>query len=747
MTLELYVSINGQDYERLDLMDSESINIKYIYKDTQDLSKIYSPYSQSFALQGSLNNQRILGFLGETKVVKTKTNNNFDCKIYNNGLLSKKGLLKITEARYENGIVKSFTGNLTTSLQSLKDRMGEDTLVNLPIKNTQYQDTYTTINWSSASVNFYLNNGVTKSIYGGGNGVNFIVPFISNNRIWQLADINDLTKLDNIAFNPNTNKKGSNFVKVSELSPAIQFRTIIDLIKIKYDLDIILPLEEKDYYNDLYICCNKIENSFNSSTTLDIVNAFQSIAHSDINEYSIGADYFNNVIQITANYNIQGNPGVSSSRIRVYDLFITFNFFNFQNTRSDEDVNFSIFLERTDGFSIANASNSIKSKADKVEFFIPLPLSAFVGNKLNFKVKIQVDNPVVFDYHDIIMGFTWKRFDNWGSYRTSPVRRASFHNRSPNNNLSKIDLFQSLPEIKVVDFLSSFLKTFNISVFETSPDDGRLYWLTPEDIQSENKEYSRSEVDYTAYVTDGKVNKKIANDYNYYNFKHKTSKYFSNDLYLKRTGIEYGQITYPTVKPIKKLNEFKIETNFCIAESVKIKESNLSTIYGFTKDTPNKLSSGALRYKPNTEDLTLFFLNGNQNQNTKIGYLVNYTDGSSEVKNLAYLHLVSSVHKSGFSLGFGLIESATQESLYENFYKEQTERLLEPNTLQSTFTLELPQDELVLNYANTNQGESNIPSGFRLQNDIIIGETRYSIIDAVIDQTTGKTTLNLLNYV
>jgi len=98
-------------------------------------------------------------------------------------------------------------------------------------------------------------------------------------------------------------------------------------------------------------------------------------------------------------------------------------------------------------------------------------------------------------------------------------------------------------------------------------------------------------------------------------------------------------------------------------------------------------------------------------------------------------------------LGFGLIGANTTKSLYESYYREQTERLLEPNTLQSTFTLELPPNELVLNYANTNQGESNIPSGFRLQNDIVIGETRHSIIDATIDQTTGKTTLNLLNYV
>jgi hypothetical protein len=41
-----------------------------------------------------------------------------------------------------------------------------------------------------------------------------------------------------------------------------------------------------------------------------------------------------------------------------------------------------------------------------------------------------------------------------------------------NNNSSdvastNIDLFKSLPDIKCVDFLSSFFKAFNISVFDT----------------------------------------------------------------------------------------------------------------------------------------------------------------------------------------------------------------------------------------------------------------------------------------
>lgn len=81
-------------------------------------------------------------------------------------------------------------------------------------------------------------------------------------------------------------------------------------------------------------------------------------------------------------------------------------------------------------------------------------------------------------------------------------------------------------------------------------------------------------------------------------------------------------------------------------------------------------------------------------------------------------------------------------TLFLKYYSEQIIRLLDPNALNHDFSLILPSRELYLN-----ESTSHItPTGFRLQNDIIIGENRFSILDAQIDITTGKTKLTLLNY-
>jgi hypothetical protein len=740
MTVEVYVSLDGLDYERLDLMKSESILMKYIYKDTQDLSKIYSPYSQSFALEGSLNNQRILGFLGETKILKTKANNNFDCKIYNNGLLAKKGLLEITEARYEIGKIKSFTANFTTSLISLKDRMGEDKVSDLGVA---------LISWTSNDI--LRNNTVIP-------GIKYTVPFISNNRIWQVEDISDPTKLDNIAYNPNADKNGDNFIKINELAPALQFRNIIDLIKSKYELDIVLPLESEDFYNDLYVYCNKTDGSFVSEAYYKPITTPRNYAEYgqyifEITSASMDLGTFRLLGSLFPDnqYEIELKPA-KLYLLENQGCYIDVNFHNVQNTKSSEDITIDVSLEDDAGntYETKSVTSPSGSTISGFDFFIPV--EKFFLNSFFFNIKVKSNVPIVWNLAQVELFYKLNRRiqvqeTNGNTFLTNKFLQFTNDNNSSRMGMSKIDLFKSLPDLKIVDFLTSFFKTFNISVFESAPDDGRLYWLTPKDIEAENKEYSKSEVDYTDYVVEDKVNKKIASDYNYYNFKHKQGKYKGNADYLRRNKKEYGQLVYPTIKPAKDLKEFKVETNFTILENVEVSGlTNVKTSYGFTSEKPTLTSNNALRYKANTEDFTLMFYNGTVRPSKNIGYLLEETNGNKSVVRVNF-NTFSSVHKSGFSLGFGLIETATQESLYENYYKNQTDRLLEPNTLQHTFTLELPPNKLVLNYANTVQGQSQVPSGFRLQNDIIILETRYSIIDATIDQTTGKTTLNLLNYV
>lgn len=71
---------------------------------------------------------------------------------------------------------------------------------------------------------------------------------------------------------------------------------------------------------------------------------------------------------------------------------------------------------------------------------------------------------------------------------SAKYKQESFgNNNSSTMGSTRIDLYKSLPEMKCTDFLASFIKMFNISIFDASPSDDKLFWLTPNDLLVPNK--------------------------------------------------------------------------------------------------------------------------------------------------------------------------------------------------------------------------------------------------------------------
>lgn len=145
---------------------------------------------------------------------------------------------------------------------------------------------------------------------------------------------------------------------------------------------------------------------------------------------------------------------------------------------------------------------------------------------MNFYIQISSNAPMSWEYMSILQNQLYGG-DNTDRDGCRFGRTVIFDN-SNLINLSKLDLIKALPKVKIIDFLQSFFKMFNISVFDTSPNNNKLYWLTPSDIRTSGLEYSHLTVDYTPYVDVKNITKSVGSDYNYYNFKHLTSKYKSN---------------------------------------------------------------------------------------------------------------------------------------------------------------------------------------------------------------------------
>lgn len=743
MITEVFISIDGENYTKLDLHKDENISMKYTQKDLQDISKIFSPYSMSFTFPATPKNRAAFGFFGDTDVIKINTENKFACKIYTDGVLNLTGFILLSDLKYKNNVPTDFTGNFATSMTNLKDRIGDALIGDLATERLK-------INWTPNTV-YSLLQGANNTTIDGVN-VSYFVPLISSNRVLGFNSNIESGLKDNVAYDSAVTPTSNGTIKSYELRPCLSFSSIIELIKKKYNLSVICPLDERPEYKDLFIWCNSETMLSNEAKKMTLKQGFGGVSWYDSKnegdipdpkKYVGTTSLSDNSFKVIKQRNENEWDKFFSFKIALENVLIT------GNSSASSSINVTL-VRKSD--NIILASKQIDLVAGKFSDKIQINDSLFVNNEIEFYVYVQFNQPT--SWTNATYGIEFKYYDGkYGPFNSK--RYATYQYQSLVNNnavdilATNIDLFKTLPSIKVIDFLTSYFKMFNISVFDTSPNDENLYWLTPEDVQTSKKAYSKSVLDYTAYVNASDFKKSTASDYNYYNFKHADSKYKSNVDYLSQTGFEYGQAVNPLVKPANP-REFVVQTTFTLMVPVILNgTSDVVTYYGFDNSSPEILPDGEARYTPNYGELTIFYNYGNTPISSVLGVQNNNTAGTLLNSPLNNYMKVLPWNKNLNSLGFSNLkfqDVVYDKSLYSKYYSAQTTRLLNPNVLSQEYSLILPSNEIYLNDSNSFQGQGETPTGFRLQNDIIIAENLFTILDATIDITTGKTKITLLNF-
>jgi len=790
---EIYVApfSGSTDYIKLDLFNNESINLKYTLKDVTDLSKVFAPYSLSFSVQATPKNRSAFTFFGDTDVVKINKTGSYPCKIYTDGNLNLVGNLTLEECKYNDNAITSIQCSFSTEMKSLKDRIGDGLISELGsvlTGSTRLSYTPTVAKNSIESKQLFLkdldvaNSGTTSA---NDIVINYITPLASNNRVWSYEFLGDV--VDNIAYKTDdSDPTKERAILTTELKPAISYRSLVEMMFRKYDLKVNLPLRNDPLFNDMYVWVsgNKAEDKLTNSNVLKFGSTFNTsypqhrgsglpifpptpdvVLPADELEESFPRKYTaSNYTNIANGYDIikinigdkatgtlpSTDPlGRTSKSIR-----INVQLKNLQPQGTFGKI--SISLRQPNGAALpADCEEILNVTVDMVtgdnNLFIPVPDTLFDGYTADYSNYPTFEAYILFKSDlatwDVTNVFTQYRYlsPRVGANIWEIITQTSITNSNEKISASgTIDLVQSLPKMKVIDFFQSFLKTFNLSVFNPIVGTNELQILSPEDVNNLGKNYSKKEVDYTPFVNAKTYSKSAQDKFNKYNFKHATSKYKSNVDYLagNPSGLEYGQVTQNNNNP--KTSEYSVITNYTIIPPRNMINTNLITYYGFS----NELTDQENRYTPINNELVLFVNNGLDYLNVELGFLMTET---SIVPITSYMKLLPWIQNSKQGLGFSVLvddvsgdypNKQKTDSLYKRFYDKQTARLLDVNTLSHSFELFLPSSEIYVNPTRANEP----PTGFRLQNDVIIGETRFTILDATIDITTGKTKLTLLNY-
>ena len=718
MITEVFVSLNGLNYTILDLENDESIPMRYTFKDTQDISKIFSPYSLNFTFIATPNNLISLGFFGNTDVLKPLDYRKLNCKIYVNSFLNQNGFLKLEKITYKMGKPDVITASFTSNMSSLKDKIGEDTIDMLGDK---------VIGWLPVDVKNSLQAITSDNIQGV--PIKYFTPLASTKRIWQYNA--NGSGFDNIAFDEISSPTSNKVIKGSELRPAISFSTIIELIKKKYGLLISSPLENRTEYKDAFIWCmtkNSIASNIKSVFILlqnlsgiQVRNAIRLHLIPSPRKYTITSNTVNNSFKIVRN---NTDPDYDN----FVRLYITFENVLIMDAQASPSVTISLNRIGSADFFINETFELIGTN---VTCELQIPDTLLISNEIEFNIKTSFNTSAGWSKAKI--EFNYSYFKAVFVFGIINRRQADFFFDSllNNNNIlmggSTTNIIKSLPQVKVIDFLTSFFKAFNIAVLDVTPEDDSLYFYTPQDILATKKEAT-----YIADISD--VEKSTQDDFNYYILKHAESNFRSNVDYKTAAGKDYGLLNFPEIKPTD-AKEYKVETNFTLIPPVGLVGApDITTMYGFESGNPEILDTGEARFTPNFGELVLFYSHGNKPLNRSFGVQSSLLFGglvteeiTSYIQALPYTSDLKS-----FSFSVLVIDNlAFRDNLFSRYYSDIISRYIDQNVMKQDFSLTLDAEQI---------------KAFRLENDIIIGENKFSIIDATIDVTTGKTKLTLLNY-
>lgn len=741
--VQLYIRHTDNQYYLLDLEESVGINYKLTVKDLSDITKIYSPYTQSFTLKATDKNKILCGFVGNEKIQRINNAGEFDAMIYISGFIFQSGKLTFEESDYELQEQKEFKTSFASNLTSLNEKLGDLIIQDLFIDSNGNFDPSVKTVWNKNILKDRMQSVKNITL---ANGINFKwgIPFISNNRVWTYDD-DDLSIVDNIAYKPTKTIEDVNFINLEEVRPAVTYMTIMEHLLLKIGTPIECPLFDKPELKDLYAFCNS------ESLVVPAAAAFPLVDYGALSylRYDVKDEIAGVFVPTVPKWTVTGLAGVFKAKRN--------ETVNYTNSWSD---GFDVFLKFNNLVSLGQAGTSIKVVLKNTTTNLIIDSKDITGDTYSFRVlNSSLDNNGEIYFKFEVLPSTLVNWSNIEVKTVQQVRidkkvlfgrrvmRATFSATAINNTSSndlggnQLNLISVLPKMKCVDFLKSFFKTFNISVINTGKQDQSMYWLTPSDIQEVNKPYSKRIVDYTNFVNISSLNKKKANDYNQYVFSHFASKYYDSKF---GDGTYFGQLSYPEITPAKP-TKFEVKTDYSIIKQSNIfnHPSSARTCLAFANEAPTVLDNGGNRFKPVYEEFTLFYL-----QPKSLG-LNPLSLEYSETGNNALYSVLEASYKNSFNqntLSFGANDNDAR-SLYLNYYQTFIEFLLRPNAYLSEFTINLPPNEIFLNFANLNQGESNIPTGFRAQNEIIIGEQRYLLTElSGLDLVTGKGKIKVINF-
>ena len=434
------------DYvRRIELFNDEKISITSSIQNVNDISKVFTDYSQSFTIPASDNNNEIFRHWYDNAL-----DNGFDQRKRYSGYIEidtqvfRVGQWQLESANVKNNRIEDYKITFYGVLTSLTEKFGEDKLKDI-LELNEYS-----ISYSGAIVQ----DKITTT-----SDSNILFPLISSNRVWQYQ-----TGGNTDIGHP------SGHIHHTELFPALKIARIFDAIENKYGIIFNGNFLTQSRFTKAYLWLKNRDN-FTSITGKKILN-FDNQFSSDNGLITFYTDSFF--------YNPQNFNSPSDAYSVTCGISYTLS----------ASTSWQIFVYKDNEFFTSTAGTGIGA-------FCQIP-----GINGNYKVYLSTSTQVnyigtagvLFSVYDV---------DN------NVIIEESYNDGSNGISNAILDLPIYMPDMKVSDFFSGILKMFNLTAFSFDDNNYTLEQLENWYYQGEIKnfsEYCVTEFDYERIKPYKKVN-------------------------------------------------------------------------------------------------------------------------------------------------------------------------------------------------------------------------------------------------
>ena len=648
LSIQLFI-----ENQPVDLYEDESITLTQSIQDVRNLEKVFSDFTRTFSVPASKTNNKIFQHFYNYHIIGFDARKKKQAQLYLNNEPFKIGKIKLEGVSKKDNKAHTYKLTFFGNGVNLKDIIGEDKLDALDLLK---EDGFS-FNYSDANVKTYMSNGLDVTARGVTYTDAILFPLISHSKRFIYdsgfsASNNNSDILNNIALNPSPASPPENGLQLSQLKPALRLYPVIKAIEAQYPLINF----STDFFN--------IDNSAFFNLYLWLHNKTGGLFADEGNESPIGS--FGNIIAKGAVINLSDN--------------------SFTTPQADQ-----------------LASGSRRGKKQR---YLDVTIEPSVGDKFTF---------IIYNNGSVFEKFSDVQRDSSGNYKISHLEidpgtySFAIDSATPSTYVVKMQVkindsnkayfegsasvlsnvqlrsANQLPDIKVIDLLTSIYKMFNLTSFQN--DNGIIEVKTLDNFY----ESSTTIWNITEFVDKNESSTDSALPFKQVNFTYQgLDNFFAknhNELFNQKWGeLQYqasekfeGQ-TYNIKVP---LEHFKYERLIDVTGS-----TTKDLQWGWSADIKQSAILGKpLLFYPILKTQTFGVINTDGSLSSQASvYIPSNSISTSDSKNLNFNAETNEFQGSPF-----------KQTLFNEYYKNYIKEIFDPQRRLTTIKAYLPL-KMLLNY-------------------------------------------------